>query len=58
MNIRLKNHVLILDEAHNIEDSARSAASRNVMQDQMEEACKHLKERKTKEDECARLVSV
>ncbi|CAG5124041.1 unnamed protein product [Candidula unifasciata] len=33
MQINLKGHVVILDEAHNIEDSAREAASQSLTQD-------------------------
>ncbi|BFZ04346.1 hypothetical protein BsWGS_07385 [Bradybaena similaris] len=33
MQISLKGHVVILDEAHNIEDSAREAASQSLTQD-------------------------
>jgi len=38
MEIYLKGNVVILDEAHNIEDSARSAASWEVTQEQLQEA--------------------
>ena len=35
MEISLKNNIVILDEAHNIEDSARSAASGQFTQNQI-----------------------
>lgn len=57
MNISLKNHVLVLDEAHNIEDSARDAASCTVTQDELQEASKHLREHETNVEQCEKLVS-
>ena len=42
MEISLKGQVLILDEAHNIEDSARSSASWQVTQDDVKEAMNDL----------------
>ncbi|XP_066301543.1 Fanconi anemia group J protein homolog [Branchiostoma lanceolatum] len=36
MQISLKNHVIVLDEAHNIEDSAREAASFSMTEDQLD----------------------
>lgn len=42
MEIVLKNNIVILDEAHNIEDSARSAASWNVSQTQVRESMQDL----------------
>ena len=42
MEIYLKGQVVILDEAHNIEDSARSAASWQVTQDELQEAMRDL----------------
>ncbi|GFR59172.1 fanconi anemia group J protein [Elysia marginata] len=33
MTINIKGHIIILDEAHNIEDSAREAASQSITQD-------------------------
>ena len=36
--ISLKNHILILDEAHNIEDSSRESASYSVTEKQLSEA--------------------
>ena len=38
MEISLKNNIVILDEAHNIEDSARSAASGQLQQNQIRES--------------------
>ena len=37
MEISLKNQIVILDEAHNIEDSSREAASYSVKQDTLQE---------------------
>ncbi|CAB4062059.1 BRIP1 [Lepeophtheirus salmonis] len=42
LEINLKGNILILDEAHNIEDSARSAASFDITQDQVREAMEDL----------------
>jgi Fanconi anemia group J protein len=42
LNINLKGQILILDEAHNIEDSARSAASWQVTQEALQDAMKDL----------------
>ena len=39
MEINLKGQVVILDEAHNIEDSAREAASFSVTETQLMDAC-------------------
>ncbi|XP_078681023.1 Fanconi anemia group J protein homolog [Branchiostoma floridae x Branchiostoma belcheri] len=36
MQISLKNNVIVLDEAHNIEDSAREAASFSMTEDQLD----------------------
>ena len=38
MMINLKNNVIILDEAHNIEDAAREAASQSIGQDSIVKA--------------------
>ena len=38
MNLNLRNEVVILDEAHNIEDSARDGASYTVDQDELIDA--------------------
>lgn len=35
MNIDIKHNIVILDEAHNIEDSSREAASLTVNQEQL-----------------------
>ena len=35
MNINLKDEVVVLDEAHNIEDSAREAASVSITSSQL-----------------------
>ena len=37
MEIYLKSQIIVLDEAHNIEDSAREAASYSVTYDQLQE---------------------
>ena len=37
MEIYLKNQIIVLDEAHNIEDSAREAASYSVTYEQLQE---------------------
>jgi fanconi anemia group J protein len=42
MEISLKGQIVILDEAHNIEDSSREAASFSVTQAQLLEAMKDL----------------
>ncbi|XP_059096440.1 Fanconi anemia group J protein-like [Tigriopus californicus] len=42
MDISLKGQILILDEAHNIEDSARSAASWQVTQEEIRDAMRDL----------------
>ena len=42
MDIRIRGQVFILDEAHNIEDSARSAASFKVTQEEFREALQDL----------------
>lgn len=38
MEISLKDQVVVLDEAHNIEDSAREAASASITQEQLDNA--------------------
>ena len=38
MEIKVKGQVLILDEAHNMEDSSREAASFTTTQEEMQEA--------------------
>lgn len=40
--IDLKDQVVVLDEAHNMEDSAREAASQTVTSAQLEEMSKEL----------------
>ena len=42
LDINLKNQIVILDEAHNIEDSARDAASWKVTQESVREAIQDL----------------
>lgn len=42
MEISLKDQIVILDEAHNIEDSARESASSSVALDQLNEAADDL----------------
>ena len=42
MEISLKNNIVILDEAHNIEDSARGAASWQVNQSQVRDSMQDL----------------
>ena len=42
MNIDLTDQVVILDEAHNIEDSSRDAASWSVTTQKLEEAMNDL----------------
>ncbi|XP_012938983.1 Fanconi anemia group J protein, partial [Aplysia californica] len=42
MMISLKGHVVILDEAHNIEDAAREAASQSIGQDTLVKAIKDI----------------
>ncbi|KAJ8312439.1 hypothetical protein KUTeg_009812 [Tegillarca granosa] len=44
MEIELKDQIIILDEAHNIEDSAREAASGSLKMDQLNVAIKELDE--------------
>lgn len=38
MEISLKGQIVLLDEAHNIEDSAREAASQSITQEQIQRA--------------------
>ena len=38
MEINLKGQIVILDEAHNIEDCVREAASQNITQEQIQRA--------------------
>ena len=38
MEINLKGQIILLDEAHNIEDSVRDAASQSVTQEQIQKA--------------------
>ena len=42
MEIHLKDQIVVLDEAHNIEDSAREAASVSITTVQLEEAMAEL----------------
>ncbi|GFO15049.1 regulator of telomere elongation helicase 1 homolog [Plakobranchus ocellatus] len=42
MMINLKGHIIILDEAHNIEDSAREAASQSISQDNLMKGIKDI----------------
>ncbi|KAH9524209.1 Fanconi anemia group J protein [Bulinus truncatus] len=42
MAINLKGHIVILDEAHNIEDAAREAASQSISQDNIAKALKDI----------------
>ena len=44
MEIDLKNQIVILDEAHNIEDSAREAGSGSLTTDQITQAIHNLQE--------------
>lgn len=44
MNINLKGSILILDEAHNIEDSCREAGSLSITQDQIFDALRDCEE--------------
>ncbi|KAK6968419.1 Fanconi anemia group J protein, partial [Biomphalaria glabrata] len=44
MAISLKGHIVILDEAHNIEDAAREAASQSISQDSIEKAISDIDE--------------
>ena len=39
MSIGLENQIIIIDEAHNIEDSSRDAASVLITRFQLEQAC-------------------
>lgn len=57
MDIHLKNHVLILDEAHNIEDFSRESASCTITKDELQEAIAHLETRDDKREACEKLVS-
>lgn len=57
MDISLRNHVLVLDEAHNIEDCAREAASCTFTQEALREARNHLEQRASKKEACEKLVS-
>lgn len=42
MGIKIKDQIVVLDEAHNIEDSAREAGSSAVTGVQLQEACDEL----------------
>lgn len=42
MDINLKDEIVVLDEAHNIEDSAREAASVSIMSSQLESIMEEL----------------
>jgi Fanconi anemia group J protein len=44
MDIQLKDQVVILDEAHNMEDCARDAASGSITTDQITKAIHNLQE--------------
>ncbi|XP_071180461.1 Fanconi anemia group J protein homolog [Mytilus edulis] len=44
MEINLKDEIVILDEAHNIEDSAREGGSENFTDDQLDKAIKEIHE--------------
>ncbi|KAK3101069.1 hypothetical protein FSP39_000727 [Pinctada imbricata] len=44
MEIHLKDQIVILDEAHNMEDSAREAASESIKEDQLQKAIGELDE--------------
>ena len=44
MDINLKGDILILDEAHNIEDTCRESASFTVQQRQVQDAMKDCEE--------------
>ncbi|XP_063613872.1 Fanconi anemia group J protein homolog, partial [Penaeus indicus] len=61
MSINLTEQVIILDEAHNIEDSAREAASCTLTQDAILEARDDLEKLvalKVNEEECSKLASM
>ncbi|XP_069987166.1 Fanconi anemia group J protein homolog isoform X2 [Penaeus vannamei] len=61
MSINLTEQVIILDEAHNIEDSAREAASCTLTQDAILEARDDLEKLaalKVDEEECTKLASM
>lgn len=61
MDIHLNNNVIVLDEAHNIEDSAREAASCTLTQDEILEARNDLEKMaasELNEHECTELVSL
>ena len=44
MEIDLKDQIIILDEAHNMEDSAREAGSGSLTSDQLNQAIHNLQE--------------
>lgn len=44
MEISLKDEIVILDEAHNIEDSAREGGSESFTDDQLDKAIKEIHE--------------
>ena len=42
MELNLKDQIVILDEAHNIEDASREAASYSVSQKEIQESAENL----------------
>ena len=50
MDVDLTGAAIIIDEAHNVEDVCRSAASLEVTQRELEEACKAFGEMQLSED--------
>ena len=50
MQLELKDQIIILDEAHNIEDICRNVASKTIREDELEQVIEECKNLKTAKD--------